>query len=161
MHFWGLTIDVVSAVNVIIAIGLCVDYSGLIKISKMYSWKPGIDFMKRTVPFSSIPDRPHRIILLQIFIHLSDKIDFVCRNILSGIIRQLQQQNNKQNFIQIFNVKLLFIANFASSSWLSLFQCTSATPSWQCPAQRGKELTRPWWASLAKLSEFWLDQLHQ
>ena len=29
MHFWGLTIDVVSAVNVIIAIGLCVDYSGL------------------------------------------------------------------------------------------------------------------------------------
>jgi len=27
MHFWGLTIDVVSAVNVIIAIGLCVDYS--------------------------------------------------------------------------------------------------------------------------------------
>ena len=28
MHFWGLTIDVVSAVNVIIAIGLCVDYSG-------------------------------------------------------------------------------------------------------------------------------------
>ena len=108
--------------------------------------------MKRTVPFSSIPDRPHRITLHQIFNHLSDKIDFVCRNILSGIIRQLQQQNNKQNFIQIFNVKLLFIANFASSSWLSLFQCTSATPSWQCPAQRGKELTRPWWASLAKLS---------
>ena len=110
MHFWGLTIDVVSAVNVIIAIGLCVDYSGLFKISKMYSWKPGIDFMKRTVPFSSIPDRPHRIILLQIFIHLSDKIDFVCRNILSGIIRQLQQQNSKQNFIQIFNAKLLFIS---------------------------------------------------
>ena len=27
MHFWGLTIDVVSAVNLIIAIGLCVDYS--------------------------------------------------------------------------------------------------------------------------------------
>jgi len=27
MHFWGLTIDVVSSVNVIIAIGLCVDYS--------------------------------------------------------------------------------------------------------------------------------------
>ena len=46
--------------------------------------------MKRTVPFSSIPDRPHRIILLQIFIHLSDKIDFVYRNVLSGIIQQLQ-----------------------------------------------------------------------
>ena len=27
MHTWGITIDVVSAVNVIIAIGLCVDYS--------------------------------------------------------------------------------------------------------------------------------------
>ena len=27
MHFWGLTIDTVSSVNLIIAIGLCVDYS--------------------------------------------------------------------------------------------------------------------------------------
>ena len=27
MHFWGLTIDTVSCVNLIIAIGLCVDYS--------------------------------------------------------------------------------------------------------------------------------------
>ena len=28
MHFWGLTIDVISAVDIIIAIGLCVDYAG-------------------------------------------------------------------------------------------------------------------------------------
>jgi hypothetical protein len=27
MHFWGLTIDTVSCTNLIIAIGLCVDYS--------------------------------------------------------------------------------------------------------------------------------------
>merc|ERR1712141_97164 len=27
MHFWGLTIDVVSSVIIIISIGLCVDYS--------------------------------------------------------------------------------------------------------------------------------------
>eukprot|EP00095_Tigriopus_kingsejongensis_P012251 snap_masked-scaffold472_size162276-processed-gene-0.4 protein:Tk12251 transcript:snap_masked-scaffold472_size162276-processed-gene-0.4-mRNA-1 annotation:"hypothetical protein DAPPUDRAFT_306990" len=27
MHFWGLTIDVVSCVNLVIAVGLCVDYS--------------------------------------------------------------------------------------------------------------------------------------
>ena len=27
MHFWGLTIDTVSCVQLIIAIGLCVDYS--------------------------------------------------------------------------------------------------------------------------------------
>ena len=27
IHFWGLTIDTVSCVNLIIAIGLCVDYS--------------------------------------------------------------------------------------------------------------------------------------
>ena len=27
MHFWGLTIDVVSSINVIISIGLCIDYS--------------------------------------------------------------------------------------------------------------------------------------
>jgi len=27
IHFWGLTIDVVSCINLIIAVGLCVDYS--------------------------------------------------------------------------------------------------------------------------------------
>ena len=27
MHFWGLTIDVISCVNLVIAVGLCVDYS--------------------------------------------------------------------------------------------------------------------------------------
>ena len=27
MHFWGLTIDVVSSIVVIISVGLCVDYS--------------------------------------------------------------------------------------------------------------------------------------
>ena len=27
MHFWGLTIDVISCVNLVIAVGLCIDYS--------------------------------------------------------------------------------------------------------------------------------------
>ena len=27
IHFWGLTIDTVSCTNIIISIGLCVDYS--------------------------------------------------------------------------------------------------------------------------------------
>merc|ERR1711915_923963 len=27
IHFWGLTIDVISCVNLVIAVGLCVDYS--------------------------------------------------------------------------------------------------------------------------------------
>lgn len=27
MHFWGLTIDVISCINLVIAVGLCVDYS--------------------------------------------------------------------------------------------------------------------------------------
>ena len=27
MHFWGLTIDVISCVNLVIAVGLCVDYA--------------------------------------------------------------------------------------------------------------------------------------
>merc|ERR1712226_464583 len=27
IHFWGLTIDVVSCINLIIAVGLCVDYA--------------------------------------------------------------------------------------------------------------------------------------
>jgi predicted RND superfamily exporter protein len=27
MHFWGLTIDVVSCIDLVLAIGLCVDYA--------------------------------------------------------------------------------------------------------------------------------------
>ena len=27
MHFWGLTIDTVSCINLVLAIGLCVDYA--------------------------------------------------------------------------------------------------------------------------------------
>ena len=27
MHFWNLTIDVISCVNLVIAVGLCVDYA--------------------------------------------------------------------------------------------------------------------------------------
>jgi predicted RND superfamily exporter protein len=27
LHFWGITIDIISCVNIVLAIGLCVDYS--------------------------------------------------------------------------------------------------------------------------------------
>ena len=27
MHFWNLTIDVISCVNLVIAVGLCIDYA--------------------------------------------------------------------------------------------------------------------------------------
>ena len=27
LHFWGITIDIVSCINIVLAIGLCVDYS--------------------------------------------------------------------------------------------------------------------------------------
>ena len=27
LHFWGLTIDIISCVTIVLAIGLCVDYS--------------------------------------------------------------------------------------------------------------------------------------
>ena len=27
LHFWGITIDIISCVNIVLAVGLCVDYS--------------------------------------------------------------------------------------------------------------------------------------
>ena len=27
MHFWGMTVDVITCVNLVIAVGLCVDYA--------------------------------------------------------------------------------------------------------------------------------------
>ena len=27
LHFWGITIDTISCINIVLAIGLCVDYS--------------------------------------------------------------------------------------------------------------------------------------
>lgn len=36
MHFWGLTIDIVAATNIIISVGLCVDFSAHIAHSFMH-----------------------------------------------------------------------------------------------------------------------------
>ena len=27
LHFWGMTIDIISCINIVLAVGLCVDYS--------------------------------------------------------------------------------------------------------------------------------------
>ena len=27
LHFWGITVDIISCVNIVLAVGLCVDYS--------------------------------------------------------------------------------------------------------------------------------------
>ena len=39
MHFWGLTIDIVAATNLIISVGLCVDFSAHIAHSFLYQPK--------------------------------------------------------------------------------------------------------------------------
>ena len=36
MHYWGLTIDIVAATNIIISVGLCVDFSAHIAHSFMH-----------------------------------------------------------------------------------------------------------------------------
>merc|ERR1712113_107524 len=38
-HFWGITIDILSAVNIVLAIGLCVDYA--VHIAHAYLMSPG------------------------------------------------------------------------------------------------------------------------
>ena len=47
MHFWGLTIDTVSCNNLIIAIGLCVDYSS--HIAHRFLIEPGVSRDERLV----------------------------------------------------------------------------------------------------------------
>merc|ERR1712211_58419 len=37
LHFWGITIDILSAVNIVLAIGLCVDYAVHIAHAFLYS----------------------------------------------------------------------------------------------------------------------------
>ena len=27
LHFWGITIDIISCINIVLSVGLCVDYS--------------------------------------------------------------------------------------------------------------------------------------
>merc|ERR1711902_407716 len=39
LHFWGITIDILSAVNIVLAIGLCVDYA--VHIAHAYLMSPG------------------------------------------------------------------------------------------------------------------------
>ena len=42
LHFWGITIDIISCINIVLAIGLCVDYSVHIchafLVAKVLSW---------------------------------------------------------------------------------------------------------------------------
>jgi predicted RND superfamily exporter protein len=45
MHFWGLTIDTISCVNLIIAMGLCVDYS--VHIAHWFIGETGADSNER------------------------------------------------------------------------------------------------------------------
>ena len=37
MHFWGLTIDIVASTNIIISVGLCVDFSAHVAHSFMHN----------------------------------------------------------------------------------------------------------------------------
>ena len=45
MHFWGLTIDVISAVDIIIAIGLCVDYAGMQGLTYFWFYGQALGFI--------------------------------------------------------------------------------------------------------------------
>merc|ERR1712130_379716 len=44
LHFWDVTIDVISCVNIILATGLCVDYS--VHLAHSFSVAPGTIFQK-------------------------------------------------------------------------------------------------------------------
>ena len=39
LHFWGITIDIISCVNIVLAIGLCVDYS--VHVAHAFMVAPG------------------------------------------------------------------------------------------------------------------------
>ena len=41
LHFWGITIDIISCINIVLAIGLCVDYS--VHIAHAYLVAGGLD----------------------------------------------------------------------------------------------------------------------
>ena len=43
LHFWNITIDIISCVNIVLAIGLCVDYS--VHIGHAFLVARGILFM--------------------------------------------------------------------------------------------------------------------
>ena len=48
LHFWDVTIDVISCVNIVLATGLCVDYS--VHIAHAFSVAEGQHATQRTQP---------------------------------------------------------------------------------------------------------------
>lgn len=52
MHFWGLTIDTVSCINLVLAIGLCVDYAA--HIAHTFMTKSGTRNERAAATISSI-----------------------------------------------------------------------------------------------------------
>lgn len=52
MHFWGLTIDTVSCINLVLAIGLCVDYAA--HVAHTFMTKTGTRNERAAATVSSI-----------------------------------------------------------------------------------------------------------
>ena len=52
MHFWGLTIDTVSCINLVLAIGLCVDYAA--HVAHTFMTMPGTRNERASATISSI-----------------------------------------------------------------------------------------------------------
>lgn len=52
MHFWGLTIDTVSCINLVLAIGLCVDYAA--HVAHTFMTKTGTRNERAAATISSI-----------------------------------------------------------------------------------------------------------
>lgn len=52
MHFWGLTIDTVSCINLVLAIGLCVDYAA--HVAHTFMTKCGTRNERASATISSI-----------------------------------------------------------------------------------------------------------
>ncbi len=102
MHFWGLTIDTVSCINLVLAIGLCVDYAA--HVAHTFMTKTGTRNERAAATISSIgPAVFHggfSTFLAFIFLANSDSHVFL-------------------TFFKVFEILIAFISSFSSSFQLS------------------------------------------
>lgn len=107
MHFWGLTIDTVSCINLVLAIGLCVDYAA--HVAHTFMTKAGSRNERASATISSIgPAVFHggfSTFLAFIFLASSD----------SHVFTTFFKVNNFCNFISYKIINNSFFKDFHSS----------------------------------------------
>ena len=135
LHFWNITIDILSCINIVLAIGLCVDYSVHIGLSYMVAKGSQRDKAMKAVTAigPAVFNSGVTTFLALVLCSLSSSHVFItffkvfCLTVVFGLFHGL-----------VFFPVLLSLTGPTDTDESSLTTCTTTTSSSTMPVQSGK-----------------------